>query len=51
MAKEYVIQGFYPGYGWVDVSAYDNKAEAQDDLRAYQENEPEYAHRLVTRDE
>jgi len=48
----YVIQGYYtPGYGWEDVSEYDNRAEARADLKAYRENEPGYSHRLITRRE
>ena len=47
---EWIIQGNY-GYGWEDLSAYDNRKDAQEDLRAYRENEPEYPHRLISRRE
>ncbi len=47
---EWTIQGNYGyGDGWEDLSAYDDRREARADLRAYRENEPEYAHRLVKR--
>jgi hypothetical protein len=45
---EYVVQGNY-GYGWEDLTASDNPAEAKADLKAYRENEIGVPHRLVTR--
>lgn len=45
---EYVVQGNY-GYGWEDLTASDNQAEARNDLKAYRENETGVAHRLITR--
>ena len=45
---EFVIQGNY-GQGWEDVSAYMTRKERQEDFKLYQENEPQYAHRKVTR--
>lgn len=54
MAHEYVVQGNYGyGNGYEDVSVYpgtpEGKRAAQEDLRAYRENEPEYTHRVVNR--
>lgn len=46
--KEWTIQGHY-GRGWEDVSAYDNRTDARADLKAYNENERQYAHRLIMR--
>lgn len=45
---EYVVQGNY-GYGWEDLTASDNQAEARNDLKAYRENETGVPHRLITR--
>lgn len=45
---EYVVQGNY-GYGWEDLTASDNQAEARNDLKAYRENETGVSHRLITR--
>lgn len=45
---EYVVQGNY-GYGWEDLTASDNQAEAKNDLKAYRENEVGVPHRLITR--
>jgi hypothetical protein len=36
-------------YGWEDVSAADNRKEAQEDRKAYAENQPEYPVRMVKR--
>ena len=41
----WVVQGNY-GQGWEDVTAEDTRAEAIERLREYQENEPQYAHRV-----
>jgi hypothetical protein len=46
--KEWTIQGHY-GYGWEDLSAYDNLKDANADYRAYQENERGVAHRIIMR--
>lgn len=56
---EKVIQGNY-GSGWDDLTAYDcdsagfikdkaQRAEYVSDRKAYAENEPQYAHRTITR--
>ncbi len=50
MATEYVVQGFYPGYGWLDLTVHDELNDARDDHQAYVINEPEYAHRIVVRE-
>ena len=47
---EYVIASNY-GYGWEDTSAADNRREALADLKAYRENQPQYAHKLIKRRE
>lgn len=47
MAYEYVLQTYTDDqHGWEDVSAYDTRAEANEDLAAYRANQPEYAHRV-----
>jgi len=46
--EEYTVQGYY-GRGWEDVATEDARHEARARLREYRENEPQYAHRLVTR--
>jgi hypothetical protein len=44
----WTLQGKYTArHGWEDLSEYDDEAEAQHDLRAYEENEPQYPHRLI----
>lgn len=49
-ADEWVIQGYYaPGYGWEDISTYDNRTAARVDLKTYRESEPQYQHRLIKR--
>lgn len=44
-----VLQGDY-GYGWTDLCKYDddNFDELCDDLKFYIENEPLFAHRIIT---
>lgn len=50
MAYEYVLQTYtVDQYGWEDVSAYETKAEAYEDLEAYRINQPEYRHRVMLR--
>lgn len=47
---QYVVQGQYDHLGtWHDVSVSTRAGTALDDLEAYQENEPEYDHRLIIR--
>lgn len=48
---EYELQGYYSStYGWEMISSYPGtpagRAEAEDDKRAYDENELEYTHRI-----
>ncbi len=45
-----VVQGDY-GHGWEDLTQSEDRAEARTDLRAYRDNVPEYAHRLIRRRE
>lgn len=45
---EWVILGNY-GCGWDELCSYDNYEEAASDYKAYQENEREYAHKLIKR--
>ena len=48
----YVVQGYYvEGYGWEDVCAEESRTEAKDRLIEYDENEPEYRHRIVRKGE
>lgn len=42
----YVLEGNY-GYGWDFLGEYDNQNEACADLATYEENEPEYHHRII----
>lgn len=46
----FIIQGHW-SYGWEDESAHENRAEARADLRAYRDNQPEVAHRMIQRRE
>jgi hypothetical protein len=46
---EYIVQGYYPGSGWEDLTTADNYWEALQDKKAYEENERQYAHRLIKR--
>ncbi len=46
----HVVQGHY-GFGWEDVTQSEDYREARNDLKAYRENEPQYAHRLIQRRE
>lgn len=46
----FVVQGYYPPYGWEDLTQSENRAEARADLNAYRENEPG-AFRLIKRRE
>ena len=34
-------------YGWEVVCCYKTRKEAKEDLKLYQENEPEYTHKIV----
>jgi hypothetical protein len=45
---EYTVQGNY-GQGWEDVSTYDNWRDCRTGLKEYRGNEPQYAHRRITR--
>jgi len=45
---EFIIQGNY-GQGWEDVAAYETRKERKVDYKLYQENEPQYSHRTITR--
>lgn len=56
---EKVLQGNY-GSGWDDLTAYDcdstgfiednnTRQEKKSDWKAYRDNEPQYAHRFITR--
>lgn len=50
-----VLQGNY-GYGWDDLCEYDHNdamwyKELREDCKAYRENEPGYAHRVIERRE
>ncbi len=56
---ERIIQGNY-GFGWDDLTAYDcdstgfikdsnTRNELKSDRQAYRDNEPQYAHRTITR--
>lgn len=42
---EWEIQGNY-GQGWEMVTTEDNQADARQRLREYNENEPQYPHRI-----
>lgn len=44
----YVVQGNY-GQGWEDVFESEDRKDAKDRLKEYNENEKEYAHKLITR--
>jgi hypothetical protein len=46
---EFIVQGYYPGSGWEDLTTADNYWEALQDKKAYNENELQYAHRLIKR--
>ena len=46
---EFIVQGYYPGSGWEDLTTADNYWEALQDKKAYEENERQYAHRLIKR--
>ena len=46
----YVIESNY-GHGWEDTTASEDRRAARADLKAYRENQPEYAHRLVCKRE
>jgi hypothetical protein len=43
---EFTIQGNY-GYGWEDVTAEDTHKEARLRLKEYNDNEPQYQHRII----
>ena len=46
----WVIESNY-GYGFEETTASDDRREARADLKAYRDNQPEYAHRLVCKRE
>ncbi len=46
----FVVQGHY-GYGWEDLTQSEKWGEAKSDLKAYQENETDYPHRMIERRE
>jgi hypothetical protein len=46
MIDEYQIHQ-HTAEGWEEVSAYQTRKEAKADLKAYRENQPEYAVKIV----
>lgn len=49
---EYVVQGNYGyGHGWEDLVSEETRAEALAQLKTYNDNEPEYPHRVIRRRE
>jgi len=46
----YVIQGYYYGT-WEDETQTESLKEARQHLRAYRQNMPQYAHRIIQRRE
>ena len=46
MAYEYEVQGNY-GQGWEMVTTEDTPIEAKQRLKEYNENEPQYPHKIV----
>jgi hypothetical protein len=46
MAYEYEVQGNY-GQGWEMVTTEDDPNEAKKRLQEYDENEPQYPHKIV----
>ena len=46
----FVIQGHY-GHGWEDLTEEDARPEAKEQLKCYNENEPEISHRIIKRKE
>lgn len=47
----FVVQQYYPSYGWEDVAASETWKEAREDLKAYRVNQPEYPARMIRRRE
>lgn len=48
--KEYVVQGKYPGpHGWEDLVIESTREDAAARLHEYDDNEPMYPHRIITR--
>ena len=46
----YVVQSYTGSqYGWEDVTAEETRKEGKERLTEYQENEPEYRHRMIRR--
>lgn len=48
--KLWITQANY-GQGWEDVTASTDRLGGQRDLKDYRDNEPQYPHRLISRDE
>ena len=46
---EYIVQTFYPVYGWEDVFIGATTAEARARLKEYRTNQPLYTHRVIRR--
>ena len=48
----YLVQGLYSStIGWEDVTGERTLEEARETLTVYNENEPEYHHRITTEEE
>lgn len=47
----HVVQGYYLGSGWEDLTQSEDYREAKIDIKAYRENAPETAYRLIKRRE
>ena len=47
----WIVQGHYGQYGWEDLTASESHSEARADLRAYRENVPGLAYRMIQRRE
>lgn len=46
----WIVQGYYPGTGWEDLTASYSRKEMRDDLKAYRENAPGTYRLIKTRE-
>jgi hypothetical protein len=50
--SRYIIQGYYGKlHGWEDLCEEDNREEAEERLREYNDNEPKSLHRMKVKKE
>lgn len=46
---EHILQGYYPSYGWEDLTCEETRKGIREQLKCYRENEPQICYRIIQR--